>query len=70
MRQRLVRAAVERVIRRNELAHTAYLIEWLEGIADDFGSHGLPVDDLRELIGELRAQLESRRGSDGPMIVP
>lgn len=61
MRQRLVRAAVAKVIRRNELAHTAYLITWLEGIADDFGRHGLPVDDLRDLIRQLRAQLRARR---------
>ena len=64
MRQRLVRAAVEKVIRRNELAHTAYLIKWLEGIADDFGSHGLPVDDLRQLIRQLRAQQRARRDTD------
>ena len=64
MRQRLVRAAVEKVIRRNELAHTAYLIEWLEGIADDFVSHGLPVEDLRQLIRQLRAQQRARRDTD------
>ena len=61
MRQGLVRAAVEKVIRRNELAHTAYLISWLEAMADHFGQHGLPVDDLRKLIKRLRAQYRARR---------
>ena len=69
MQRRLVRAAVEKVIRRNELAHTAYLINWLEGIADDFGRYGLPVDDLRELIRQLRAQQRERGDTSGPKLV-
>lgn len=61
MRQHLVRSAVETVIRRNELAHTVYLIVWLESMADDFGQHGLPVEDLRKLIKQLRLQYRARR---------
>jgi hypothetical protein len=54
MLRKAMTQAVRRTISQNELDRARELADWLDLIADEFGSYGIDVEDLRAFARFVR----------------